>query len=127
MTFRYFSNNDFLIFVTTDWGNVRIIVTDYKRDQDREIINQIINDESDPWIRVNAVQGDIRGYIITLENVLFSNDKNRNLQQADTKYPKVNFHIEETGTIGLPQLYDGVALFDAFYNEDAQNCYKYVS
>jgi len=49
------------------------------------------------------------------------------LQQSDTKYPKVTFHIEETGTIGLPQLYDGIALFDAFYNEDGQNCYKYVT
>lgn len=27
----------------------------------------------------------------------------------------------------MPQLYDGIALFDAFYNEDGQNCYKYLT
>jgi hypothetical protein len=51
----------------------------------------------------------------------------RNLQAGDTKYPRVTLHIEETGTVGLPQLFDGVALFDAFYSDDAQNCYKYIS
>jgi len=55
------------------------------------------------------------------------NVDSRNLQQSDIRYPKISLHVEETGTVGLPQLYDGVALFDAFYTDDAQNCYKYIS
>lgn len=64
-----------------------------------------------------------------MENVLLKNDgKQRNLQESsDVKYPRVSLHVEETGTLGLPQLFDGVALFDAFYTDDAQNCYKYIS
>jgi hypothetical protein len=102
------------MFATTDSGSVKVTVTDYKRDDDRNVIDTYINENSDPWIKVNAVRGDIRQYLITLENIIFSNQVSRNLQQT-TKYPKINLHIEESGTIGLPQLYDGVALFDAFY------------
>ncbi len=87
-----------------------------------------INENSDPWVKVNAQKNDIREYLITLENVLFMNGNERNLQQSDdTKYPKVSLHVEETGTLGLAQLFDGVALFDAFYTDDSQNCYKYIS
>lgn len=32
VSYRYFSNNDFLIFITNDWGSVRLTVSDYKRD-----------------------------------------------------------------------------------------------
>lgn len=127
MTFRYFSNSDFLLFVTTDSGMVRVSVTDYMRDQDRNVVVTMINEESEPWIKVNAVKNDIREYVITLENVLLMDGHSRNLQSSDTKYPRVTLHIEETGTTGLPQLFDGVALFDAFYTDDAQNCYKYIS
>jgi hypothetical protein len=66
-------------------------------------------------------------YLITFENILFMNNNNiRNLQDT-VKFPKIKVHIEETGTIGLPKLYEGIAEFDAFYQEDAENCYKYES
>lgn len=42
VSYRYFSNNDFLIFITNDWGSVRLTVTDYKRDEERDFINLII-------------------------------------------------------------------------------------
>lgn len=43
VTYRYFSNNDFLMFVTTDSGTVRVTVTDFKRDSDRNVIDVNIN------------------------------------------------------------------------------------
>ncbi len=67
MTFRYFSNSDFLLFVTTDSGTVRITVTDYKRDDDRNVVETSINENSEPWIKVKALKNDIREYVITLE------------------------------------------------------------
>lgn len=80
------------MFVTTDWGNVKVTVEDYKRNDDRSFVDVLVNENSDPWIKVKALGGDIRYYIITFENLLLA-DNNRNLQQSDTKYPKVTFHI----------------------------------
>ena len=46
LTYRYFSNSDFLLFVTTDMGTVRVTVTDYKRDDDRNVVVATINENS---------------------------------------------------------------------------------
>lgn len=35
VSYRYFCNSDFLMFVTTDLGTVRVSVTDYRRDDER--------------------------------------------------------------------------------------------
>lgn len=80
------------MFVTTDWGNVKVTVEDFKRDEDRNVVDVLFNENSDPWVKVKALGGDIRAYIITFENLLLA-DNIRHLQQSDTKYPKVTFHI----------------------------------
>jgi len=38
VSYRYFSNSDFLMFVTADMGTVKVTVTDYKRNDDRNVV-----------------------------------------------------------------------------------------
>lgn len=54
------------MFVTADSGEVRLTVEDFKRNGDRYVVETYINEKSSPWVKVNAVGGDIREYIITL-------------------------------------------------------------
>ncbi len=84
VTYKYYSNNDFRIFITSDWGNFKLTVTDFKRDQKAIVIDQMIRGNSNPSIKVNGVTGDIREYIIKLEdmfqNKFQSNGQRTNLQ-----------------------------------------------
>jgi hypothetical protein len=93
MTFRYFSNSDFLLFVTTDSGTVRITVTDYKREDERNVVETTLNENSEPWIKVKALKNDIREYVITLENMLLMDGHSRNLQSSGNNYPSVSLHL----------------------------------
>lgn len=43
VSYRYFSNSDFLMFVTTDFGTVRVTVTDYRRDDERNFSETLID------------------------------------------------------------------------------------
>lgn len=81
-----------MMFLTTDMGSVKLTVTDWKRDGDRNVVEMYLDENSPPWIKVKAVRGDIRQYVIKLEQVLLSNNAGRNLQ-GTTRYPKISLHI----------------------------------
>lgn len=43
ISYRYFSNSDFLMFVTADMGTVKVTVTDYKRNDDTNVVEIFID------------------------------------------------------------------------------------
>ena len=84
------------------------------------LLNTVITNSSEPWLVINNDNGPgkMGNYRITCQ---FSGQ----LQSGTTATLKL--HIEEDGINGLPVLYGGVSLYDAFVHNHAMNCYQFTT
>ena len=98
------------------------------KDKSEAIVQStVLTNTSEPWVVVNNDEGDgniydsMQNYLI--EFTFLTDESPLEVGQSAT----LRLHIEEDGTLGLPNLYMGINKYDAFVHNNAMNCYQYTS